>query len=279
MSSIVTAAEQRNLGGGLPETCLVLIPALNEEATIRQVVSDLQRHGFHRIRVIDNGSSDRTARRAQLAGADVTTEGRRGYGRACWTALRHLPSDVKWILFCDADGSSDLRDLIRMIKVADSADLVLGNRRNNSANRGTMTFPQVFGNALATRLIHWGWGYRYADLGPLRLIRVNALDRMAMADRGFGWTVEMQVRALELGLRVREISVRYRQRQGGRSKISGTLAGTVRAGAVIVSTIGKLYLTRWWRLVDQPASLNFAVVQGDHRPPPDHLSKLATARS
>ena len=228
----------------LRDSCFVLIPALNEEETICRVVADLQGHGFQRIRVIDNGSSDSTALRAHSSGAEVMREPRRGYGRACWTGLRNIPHDVEWILFCDADGSSDLRDLERLITAAPSVDLVLGDRTAISTNRATMTFAQNFGNALATTLMHWGWGYRYADLGPLRLIRNDALKHIAMRDRGFGWNVEMQLRAVELGLRVCEIPVRYRVRQGGRSKISGTITGTLRAGAVIVFTIGKMMLTR-----------------------------------
>lgn len=121
------------------------------------------------------------------------------------------------------------------------ADLVLGDRRTNRANRMAMTAAQRFGNALATTLIRLGWGHRYADLGPLRLVRTEALERIAMRDRGFGWTVEMQVRAVELGLRVREVPVRYRNRRGGTSKISGTISGTSRAGVVIVATISRLH--------------------------------------
>lgn len=249
MSSTCGGGAARTPDGGAAKTCLrdscfVLIPALNEEETIVRVVADLRSHGFQRIRVIDNGSSDATVLRTHSSGAEVIREPRRGYGRACWTALQDTPDDIEWILFCDADGSSDLRDLDRLVTAAPSVDLVLGDRTAISANRATMTFAQKFGNALATTLIRWGWGYRYSDLGPLRLIRVEALKQIAMRDRGFGWTVEMQVRAIELGLRITEIPVRYRVRQGGRSKISGTIIGTLRAGTVIVFTIGKLLVTR-----------------------------------
>ncbi len=232
MSCIATAPERFAHERCLQERCLVLIPALNEETTIGRVVADLRRHGFNRIRVIDNGSTDATVARAHFAGAEVVLEPRRGYGSACWTGLRNIPPDVEWILFCDADGSSDLRDLDPMLVAARTADFVLGDRRTISANRAALTFAQNFGNALATTLIGWGWGYHYADLGPLRLIRREALERIAMKDRGFGWTVEMQVRAIEEGLSLREIHVRYRNRQGGRSKISGTITGIVCAGAV-----------------------------------------------
>lgn len=232
---------------------MVIIPALNEEATIGRVIAELRSHGFLRVRVVDNGSSDQTTSKARLAGAEVVSEPRRGYGRACWTALQNLPADAEWILFCDGDGSSDLRDLERLLLTTRWADFVLGDRTKNSANRSAMTSAQRFGNALATTLIRWGWRYRYADLGPLRLIRRESLDRVAMRDRGFGWTVEMQVRAVEIGLRIREVQVRYRPRQGGVSKISGTIKGTLRAGVVIIATIGRLFLAKTARAVCAPA--------------------------
>lgn len=229
--------------GPVLQGCTVIIPALNEEATIGRVVAELRERGFRQILVVDNGSSDRTACRARLAGAMVVREPRHGYGRACWTALQHLPAETEWILFCDADGSSDLRDLERMLSAAAYAEFVLGERRTNLTNRAALTAPQRFGNALATTLIRWGWAHRYVDLGPLRLIRREALERIGMRDRGFGWTVEMQVRAIEVGLRVREVPVRYRPRRGGKSKISGTVKGTLQAGVVIIATIGRLFLS------------------------------------
>ena len=245
--SVIATKYRVESNARLQDSCLVLIPALNEQTTIQPVIADLRSHGFQRIRVIDNGSNDATISRANFAGAEVVNEPQRGYGRACWTGLQNLPAGIEWILFCDADGSSDLRDLDRLISAAATSDLVLGNRTRIHANRAALTFAQRFGNALATTLIRWGWGHRYADLGPLRLIRKDALERIAMRDRGFGWTVEMQVRSLEIGLRICEVPVRYRKRQGGHSKISGTITGTLRAGAVIVFTIGKLLSTRWWR--------------------------------
>ena len=244
MCCIATEANDCLAGGGrLKDRCIVLVPALNEEATISSVIADLRTHGFRRVRVIDNGSSDDTAASARLSGAEVISEPRRGYGRACWTGLQNLPSGVEWVLFCDADGSSDLRDLERMVSAATETDLVFGERRTNRTNRPAMTAAQRFGNALATTLIRLSWGHRYADLGPLRLVRTEALERIAMRDRGFGSTVEMQVRAVELGLRVREVPVRYRNRRGGTSKISGTISGTIRAGVVIVATISRLFIT------------------------------------
>lgn len=220
---------------------LVLIPVRNEEATIAAVIDALQQLGFDRIRMIDNGSSDRSGEVAEAAGAEVVAEPRSGYGQACWRGLQDLPDEMEWILFCDGDGSDDLSQLPEFLAVAKQADLILGDRLASLNGRAALTPAQNFGNRLATRLIRLGWGHGYGDLGPLRLIRRSALEQMQMRDRGFGWTVEMQVRAVELGLRIRELPVNYYPRQGGRSKISGTLSGSVQAGVVILQTIARLY--------------------------------------
>ncbi len=220
---------------------LVIIPVLNEAATLANVIHQLQRLGLTHIRVVDNGSDDNSVAIAQTAGAEVILEPIAGYGRACWRGLQHLPLRVEWILFCDGDGSDDLTELPQFFEAMSKADFILGNRRATAMGRSAMTPVQNFGNGLATQLIHWGWGYRYHDLGPLRLIRRSALEAIEMQDRGFGWTVEMQARAVELGLTIREIPVNYRRRQGGRSKISGTLSGSLQAGTIILMTLGKLY--------------------------------------
>ncbi|MEM6502750.1 MAG: glycosyltransferase [Cyanobacteria bacterium P01_C01_bin.89] len=224
---------------------LVLIPVLNEADTIGNVVGELQNRGLSRIRVVDNGSSDGSVDIARDAGAEVLQEPVPGYGRACWRGLQDIPADIEWILFCDGDGSDVLDPLEQFWEAAASgADFVLGNRRATGEGRIHMTPVQNFGNGLATTLIHWGWGERYRDLGPLRLIRRSALEEIQMRDRGFGWTVEMQIRAAELGLKIVEIPVGYRQRQGGRSKISGTIRGSFQAGTIILSTVGNLYVRR-----------------------------------
>lgn len=225
---------------------LVIIPVLNEAATISTVIQSLQQFGLTQIRVVDNGSTDDSVTLAKQAGAEVVIEPIAGYGRACWKGLQHLPPHIEWILFCDGDGSDDLSELPQFLTATTDADLILGNRRATSAGRAAMTPVQNFGNGLATLLINFGWGYRYQDLGPLRLIKRSALEAIKMQDRGFGWTVEMQARAIELGLKICEIPVNYRRRQGGRSKISGTLSGSVQAGTIILTTLGKLYLQRLW---------------------------------
>ncbi len=227
--------------------CLVIIPVLNEDATITGVIESLQSVGLKRIRVVDNGSRDQSVLKAQEAGAEVLCEPIPGYGRACWRGLQNVPPEISWIFFCDGDGSDDLSQLPRLLAQLDTYDLILGNRRATTLGRRAMTPVQNFGNGLATWLIYFGWGYRYYDLGPLRLIRRHALDQIQMQDRGFGWTIEMQVRAIECGLRICEVPVGYRRRQGGRSKISGTLTGSLQAGTIILSTLVHLY----WRRMGQ----------------------------
>ncbi len=223
------------------DSVLVIIPVLNEAVTLADVIHTLQKLGLSHIRVVDNGSRDNSAAIAQNAGAEVIIEPIAGYGRACWQGLQNLPSQIQWILFCDGDGSDDLSELPQFFAAMRSADFILGNRRATVTGRSAMTPVQNFGNGLATHLINWGWGYRYHDLGPLRLIRRSALAAIEMQDRGFGWTVEMQARAVELGLTICEIPVNYRRRQGGRSKISGTLSGSLQAGTIILMTLGQLY--------------------------------------
>lgn len=220
---------------------LVLIPVRNEEATITGVIRSLQLLGLYNIRVVDNGSTDRSAVRAFEAGAEVIFEPKPGYGQACWQGLQQLPASIEWILFCDGDGSDDLSQFPQFFAKCSYYDLILGDRRATPAGRAALTSVQRFGNALATFLIELGWGYRYHDLGPLRLIRRSALEQMQMRDRGMGWTVEMQVRSVELGLRICELPVHYQPRQGGKSKISGTVTGSLKAGIVILSTLGYWY--------------------------------------
>lgn len=234
----------------LLQSICVIIPVRNEEESIADVVSHLQAVGLHTIRVVDNGSSDRSAAQAESAGAEVLKEPRPGYGQACWTGLQNLPNDTEWVLFCDGDGSDDPADipafLDRVLQESSSPDFIVGDRRATPSGKATLTPIQNAGNALASRLIHWGWGFRYHDLGPLRLIRRSALNAIQMEDRGFGWTVEMQIRAVELELTIEELPVNYRPRQGGQSKISGTIIGSAKAGTIILKTVSQLY---WRRLI------------------------------
>ncbi|MEM6822019.1 MAG: glycosyltransferase [Verrucomicrobiota bacterium] len=222
----------------------VVIPALNEEVALPDVIKALQKHGFTKIRVVDNGSIDQTAEVARQAGAEVIPEPQRGYGQACWTGTQNLAENVDWLLFCDADGSDDLDTLPLFLEAAPDFDFILANRRAKNSGRSQLTPVQNFGNALSGFLIQLGWGQTYHDLGPLRLIRRSSYEAIEMQDRGFGWTVEMQARAAELNLRTKELPSNYFSRKGGQSKISGTVKGSAQAGAIILSTLGTLFLRK-----------------------------------
>ncbi len=220
----------------------VIIPVLNEASTIAGVLRQLQQQGLLNICVVDNGSSDQTSAIATQLGAVVLLEPKQGYGQACWRGLQSEQAlQAEWILFCDGDGSDDLSQLLDLLALRAEFDFILGNRRGTATGRSHLTPVQNFGNWLATRLIRLGWGHAYEDLGPLRLIRQRALTQLAMADRGFGWTVEMQAKAAEQDLRICERPVNYLPRQGGRSKIAGTLRGSLKAGQIILWTLAKLY--------------------------------------
>lgn len=216
-----------------------VIPALNEEESLGSVLDSIPRPLIRRVIVADNGSTDATARIAGDRGAIVVREEHRGYGAACLRALDALaqdPPDI--VLFLDADGSDDPSEAGAVLQpILDGrADLVVGSRVLGRSDPGALTPHARFGNGLATRLLALLYGARYTDLGPFRAIRYEALLRLRMRDRDFGWTVEMQIKAARQGLRHVEVPVRYRRRVG-RSKISGTLGGSVRAGVKILATV------------------------------------------
>lgn len=225
------------------EEVLVVLPALDEEACIGGVVERFLLAGFPKVRAVDNGSRDDTAAVARRAGAEVVTECRRGYGAACWTGCtRDVPKEIRWFLFSAADGSDVPEEAPSLLEAASRtrSRLVLGDRSQNSAGASP---GQAFGNALATGLIRLGWGVRFRDLGPQRLICRNVFQELNLADRGFGWTLEMQVRAVEREVPWIEIPVRTSPRLAGRQKITGTLRGSLRASTIIARTL----VTLWWR--------------------------------
>lgn len=221
----------------------IVIPARNEAGAIGQVLAEIPRDGVHEIVVVDNGSTDATAEVAAHAGARVVREPVAGYGRACLAGIAALDPSVKTVVFMDADHSDYPEELPFLLAPIEEgrADLVIGSR-TAKAQRGSLTPQQRFGNGLACALMRWLYGTRYTDLGPFRAIRRDALDRLHMQDQAFGWTVEMQAKAARLGVRVTEVPVRYRPRIG-RSKISGTVSGTVRAGIAILSTIVRVAIS------------------------------------
>jgi glycosyltransferase involved in cell wall biosynthesis len=217
-----------------------IIPALDEEQTLGGVIAGLDRDLVRDVIVGDNGSRDRTAEVARAHGATVVHVPQRGYGAACAGALATLADDVELVVFLDADGADDPADLPALLAplLRGEADLVIGSRVARAAP-GALTPPQRVGNAVATGLIRLLFRFRYTDLGPFRAVRRELLERAGMRDRGYGWTVELQVRALRLGARVAEIPVAYRRRAAGRSKVSGTLAGSLKAGYWILATIAR----------------------------------------
>lgn len=227
----------------------VLIPARDEAASLPLVLADLPRAGrgwrVRRVVVVDNASRDATAEVARARGAEVVSEPIPGYGRACLAGLARLrddPPDV--VVFLDGDHSDDPRELPLILAplLAGEAELVVGSRMLGAREPGAFTPAQRLGNALASRLLRVLYGLRATDLGPFRAVRWARLEALGMRDRDFGWTVEMQARAALAGLAQREVPVSYRRRRGGRSKIAGTLAGSIRAGWKILATLASVRL-------------------------------------
>jgi glycosyltransferase involved in cell wall biosynthesis len=224
---------------------VVVIPALNEEASLPLVLRDLP--GVGRVIVADNGSDDRTAEVATAAGALVVQERQRGYGSACLRGLSAISELCRngepvpgVVVFLDADYSDDPGQLPELVQpiLAGDADFVLGSRLLGQREPGAMPPQSVFGNRLACALMKLLFGFRYTDLGPFRAIDYGRLRDLKMSDPNFGWTVEMQIKAARQKLRTIEVPVPYRCRVG-ESKISGTVWGSIRAGYKILFLIAK----------------------------------------
>lgn len=221
----------------------LIIPAQDEESAIAKVIADVPRDIIREIVVVNNGSVDQTAKVATGAGATVLDEQRKGYGQACLTGIEYLlqkeaPPAV--IAFMDGDYSDypeEIRIILKPIQEG-KADLVIGSRALGNQEPGAMFPQQRFGNWLAALLINWLYKYRITDLGPFRAIKTDALQEIGMVDTNYGWTVEMQIKAIQKELKVVEVPVNYRKRIG-HSKIAGTVNGTIRAGYKIIHTIFK----------------------------------------
>ncbi len=218
---------------------IVIIPAFNEGKSIGQVVADIPPGLVNEVVVVNNGSTDETAAHAESAGATVLREEKKGYGWACLRGIDYAKSkspDV--IVFLDGDYSDhpdEMDHLVQPIK-DDEADLVIGSRILGDREPGAMLPQALLGNRIACLLMRLLWGGRFTDLGPFRAIRLSALDALRMSDKTFGWTIEMQIKALRSGLRCVEVPVSYRRRIGI-SKITGTVSGTLKASAKILYTI------------------------------------------
>lgn len=220
----------------------VIIPAYNEEDSIANVVNDIP-DIVDEIIVVSNNSTDKTEENAQKAGATVLKESRRGYGYACLKGMEHVANQTKQtdiIVFLDGDYSDypeELTDLIAPI-INNDLDFVIGSRVKRLREAGSMTPQQVFGNWLATFLMKLFFGAKYTDLGPFRAIKYDKLLQLQMEDKTYGWTVEMQLKAIKQKFSYVEIPVKYRNRIGV-SKVSGTVKGTIFAGVKILGWIFK----------------------------------------
>ena len=227
-----------------PPRISVIIPVFNEQDAIEKVIGDIPSHLPTEIIVVDNGSTDQTAKLAAAMGACIVRENRRGYGSACLAGIA-ATNEPDIVVFLDGDYSdhpNEMPDLIAPI-LENCADLVIGSRVLGNSEPGALMIQARFGNRLATSLIKILFGASYTDLGPFRAIRYRALRDLNMQDKTFGWTVEMQVKAAKKALKIQEVPVSYRKRIGV-SKITGTLKGTLKAGWKILFTIFKYWFAK-----------------------------------
>lgn len=228
----------------IPPIVDVIIPAFNEEKSIPFVVADIPKNWVRHIIVTDNKSTDDTAKVAREAGAVVVYEGEPGYGAACLKGMEYiaaLDTQPDIVVFLDGDYSDYPEQLAELVGelISNNQDLVIGSRCEGELEPGAMKPQQIFGNWLATCLIKLIYKYDFTDLGPFRAIRYDSLLKLKMVDRDYGWTVEMQVKAAKHKMKCSEIAVNYKNRIG-KSKVSGTVKGTILAGHKILWTIFKL---------------------------------------
>jgi glycosyltransferase involved in cell wall biosynthesis len=222
----------------------VVIPALNEAENIGAVVRELPWGLMLECVVADNGSTDATAAEASAAGARVVAVAQRGYGRACAAGAAAAGGDV--LVFMDGDGSDvpgEMGNLLAPI-IAGEADFVIGSRLRGKREPGSLLGSQIFAGWLAGILLRLLYRVSYTDMGPFRAITREGLERLRMRELTYGWNLEMQMRAAQCGLRIREIPVSYRHRAGGESKVSGSLSGSFRAAVRITETLLRVANTK-----------------------------------
>ncbi len=226
----------------MKEKIIVIIPAFNEEDSIAKVIRDIPLDIVDEIIVVNNNSTDATATNAMEAGAIVVNQPLQGYGNACLKGLEFIETksfDPDIIVFLDADYADYPEEIEKLIEpISRGFDMVIGSRALGKKEKGSMLPQQIFGNWLATFLIRHLYKVRFTDLGPFRAIRYNKLKSLEMNDKNYGWTVEMQIKAAKKHLKITEIPVKYRKRIG-KSKITGTIKGSMGAGFKIITTIVK----------------------------------------
>jgi glycosyltransferase involved in cell wall biosynthesis len=220
----------------------VVIPALDEEEPIGAVVRAVPRQIAAEVIVVDNGSADGTADAARAAGARVVSEPRRGYGRACRAGVDAVAPDCEVLVFLDGDGSDCPELMSRLVEpiFRGTHDFVIGSRTRGRREAGSMNFQQLFAGRLAGVLMRARYGVRYTDMCPFRAVRRDALAQLDMREETYGWNLEMQMKAARAGLRILEVPVDHRRRAGGESKVSGSLRGTLHAGARILYTFARI---------------------------------------
>ena len=223
----------------------VIIPAFNEADSIGLVIQDIP-DLVEEVIVVSNNSTDQTEENARKTGATVLSETRKGYGNACLKGMDYVAAQQEKpdiIVFLDGDYSDYPEQLSAIIQpiLQENIDFVIGARVDRLREEGSMTFPQIFGNWLATRLMRLFFGAKFTDLGPFRAIKYEKLLALKMEDKTYGWTVEMQLKAIKQKLSYVEVPVNYRNRIGV-SKVSGTVKGAVMAGVKILGWIFKYSL-------------------------------------
>ena len=216
----------------------VIIPALNEEDAIGKVLHDIP-SWVDEVVVVDNGSTDKTAEVAASKGAKVVLEPVRGYGSACLTGIEAI-SNPDVVVFLDGDYSDCPEEMVQLVDpiLIGEADIVIGSRLSGNREQGSLTELAIFGNKLTCLLLRLFWNQKCTDLGPFRAIKYIPLLDLEMEDTGYGWTVEMQIKAVKKDLRILEVPVSYRKRIGV-SKISGNKINSLKAGYKIMTTIVK----------------------------------------